>query len=225
MAGGWWSVVSRRWAVVGGCWLVVGGWWLVVGGWWSRRSAPYRERRCSPLSGPHRTPPNPTPPWPPTDSTSPFKGLRRGSTGRGSTGLLAAACPPPLDCGENRRFRAHTELHQTQPRLRLPETPRPHPRASGVARRGLLASPLSGPHRTPLNPPRLGISSETRTPCSVESSSVEVVPYAQSIALEPRDAGYKASRRATFEPCCAAPPVVNRTGGESVFDRVLVYVV
>ncbi len=79
-------------------------------------------------------------------------------------GLLAAACPPPLDCGENRRFRARTEPRQSQPRLGLPETPRPHPRASCVARRVLFSgglsaalglrreSPLSGAHRTPPNP-------------------------------------------------------------------------
>ncbi len=43
------------------------------------------------------------------------KGLRRGSTG-----LLAAAWPPPLDCGENRRFRARTGLRQFQPHPRPP---------------------------------------------------------------------------------------------------------
>ncbi len=42
-------------------------------------------RRESPLSGPHRTPPNPTPPPPPTDSASPIespRGLTRSTSFR-----------------------------------------------------------------------------------------------------------------------------------------------
>ncbi len=71
---------------------------------------------------------------------------------------LAAACPPPLDCGENRRFRARTEPRQSQPRLGLPETPRPHPKPQRTGALYKLAharrcSPQSKGLRLPFIPP------------------------------------------------------------------------
>ncbi len=91
----------------------------------ARRSAPYRERRESPLSGAHRTPPIPTPPRPPRDSASPVKTPEGWRTLQASARRRSA----PGESGDARRFRARTELRQSQPRLGLPETPRPHPKS------------------------------------------------------------------------------------------------
>ncbi len=195
---------------------------LFSGGW----SAAFGLRRESPLSGAHRTPPIPTPPRPPRDSASPAKTPEdwRALQTSAVTALrvlwraamlaavqeppawldgvsLAAAGPPPLDCGENRRLRARTEPRQSQPRLGLPETPRPHPKPQ---RTGALYK---------LPQARRSASYRERR-CSPQSKGLRLILFPRPPPIRPPDQEFWAYFPApAMRPCSndSLPPVVEPT--------------